>query len=220
MATARGPDGKPVRLFRDGKSWEVWLEKNHAASSGVWLRLAKKSSSRTSVSYEEAVLVALCFGWIDGQGRRQDDDFRLQKFTPRAKRSNWSKTNQERATELIKAGKMRPPGLAEIERAKSDGRWAAAYDSPRTMAMPPDLQAALNRNRGAKAFFETLDGRNRYAILLRLQTAKKAETRSRRLERFVEMLAKQERLLPSRPPGTRPEAVQDAKPRARERTKR
>jgi uncharacterized protein YdeI (YjbR/CyaY-like superfamily) len=188
----RGPDGRPIELFRDRTSWEGWLDENHAASQGVWLRLAKKSSKSTSVSYAEAVEVALCYGWIDGQSKGEDEDYSLQRFTPRAKRSGWSKINRERALDLIQAGRMRPPGLEEIERAQQDGRWDAAYDSPRTMKVPPDLQVALEHDPQAKAAFESLDSRNRYAILFRLQTAKKPETRARRIKQFIGMLTREE----------------------------
>jgi uncharacterized protein YdeI (YjbR/CyaY-like superfamily) len=160
----------------------------------MWLRLAKKSSNLESVSYDDAVEVALCYGWIDGQGKGEDENYTLQKFTPRAKRSVWSKRNRQRALALIESGRMKPAGLTEIERAKQDGRWAAAYDSPSTMEVPPDLQAALDEEPRAKAFFRSLDGRNRYAILLQLQTAKRPETRARRIERFVAMLAREEKL--------------------------
>jgi uncharacterized protein YdeI (YjbR/CyaY-like superfamily) len=197
MARAtRGPDGKPIRSFRDRNSWVAWLEKNHAASPGVWLRLAKKSSHKKSVSYDDAVEVALCYGWIDGQAKGEDENYSLQKFTPRAKRSSWSRRNRERAIALIESGRMKPAGLMEIERAKQDGRWAAAYDSPSTMKVPRDFQAALNEEARAKAFFKSLDGRNRYAILFQLQTAKSPETRARRIERFVAMLAREEKLYP------------------------
>ncbi len=194
--TAESPDGKPVRLFRDQRAWSAWLEKNHASSSGVWLRLAKKSSGRTSVSYDEALDAALCYGWIDSQGRGGDEHYTLQKFTPRGKRSLWSKRNREKALALIKAGRMQAAGLAEVERAKKDGRWSAAYDSPSRMAVPSDFQRALNKSARAKMFFATLDSRNRYAILFRLQTAKKAETRERRIRQFVEMLEREEKLHP------------------------
>lgn len=162
MARAtRGPDGKPIRSFRDQSSWKAWLEKNHAASPGLWLRLAKKSSNLKSVSFDDAVEVALCYGWIDGQGKGEDENHSLQKFTPRAKRSTWSKRNRERAVALIESGRMKPAGLMEIERAKRDGRWAAAYDSPSTMKVPRDFQVALNEEAHAKEFFRSLDGRNR-----------------------------------------------------------
>ncbi len=192
----KGPDGKPIRSFRDTDSWAAWLEKNHAASPGVWLRLAKKSSNLKSVSYADAVEVALCYGWIDGQAKGQDENHSLQKFTPRSKRSIWSKRNQEKVAALIDSGRMKPAGLMEIERAKQDGRWAAAYDSPSTMEVPRDLQAALNEEPRAKAFFKTLNSRNRYAILFQLQTAKKLETRARRIDKYVAMLAREEKPYP------------------------
>jgi uncharacterized protein YdeI (YjbR/CyaY-like superfamily) len=194
MARARkGPDGKPIRFFGDRGAWADWLEANHSASSGVWLRLAKKSSKSKSVSYDDALDVALCYGWIDGQGKGEDESYTLQKFTPRSKRSVWSKRNREKVAALIESGAMRPAGLSEIERAKKDGRWAAAYDSPSSMKVPPDFQAALNRAPEASTTFKSLDGRNRYAILLQLQTAKKPETRARRMERFIAMLARGEK---------------------------
>jgi uncharacterized protein YdeI (YjbR/CyaY-like superfamily) len=192
----RGPDGKPIRSFRDQSSWKAWLEKNHAASPGLWLRLAKKSSNLKSVSYDDAVEVALCYGWIDSQGKGEDENHSLQKFTPRAKRSTWSTRNRERAVALIESGRMKPAGLMEIERAKRDGRWAAAYDSPTTMKVPRDFQVALNEEAHAKGFFRSLNGRNRYAILHQLQTARSAETRARRIERFVAMLPREEKLYP------------------------
>ena len=180
--------------FRQKNTWTKWLDKNHDKSAGVWLRLAKKDSGLVSVTRDEALDVALCYGWIDGQARSEGELTWLQKFTPRTKRSIWSKVNRVRVQKLIDEGEMQPPGLAEIERAKNDGRWDAAYDSPKTMTMPEDLQAALVKNRKAAAFFEKLDSRNRYAILFRVQNAKKAETRARRIEQFVDMLARGEKL--------------------------
>ncbi|MBA3831142.1 MAG: YdeI/OmpD-associated family protein [Chthoniobacterales bacterium] len=175
----------------------IWLEKNHDSSSEVWLRFAKKASGLKSVSYQEALDVALCYGWIDGQAKKGDgEEYWIQKFTPRRKRSIWPKRNREKALALIESGEMRPGGLAEIERAKQDGRWAAAYDSPKKITVPSDLQAVLDKNRRAMSFFEILDSRNRYAILFRIHTAKKAETRARRIQQFVTMLAKKEKLYP------------------------
>jgi uncharacterized protein YdeI (YjbR/CyaY-like superfamily) len=195
MARARkGPDGKPIRFFGDRGGWADWLEANHASSSGVWLRLAKKSSTRKSVSYDDALDVALCYGWIDGQGKGEDESYTLQKFTPRSKNSMWSKRNREKVGALIDSGAMKPAGHAEIERAKKDGRWAAAYDSPSTMKVPTDFKAALDRAPEARATFKALDGRNRYAILRQLQTAKKPETRARRMERFIALLARGEKV--------------------------
>ncbi|CAN7235797.1 YdeI/OmpD-associated family protein [Variovorax sp. LjRoot84] len=181
-------------FFETAAQWKKWLATHHATSAGVWLRLAKKDSSERSVSYAEAVEEALCQGWIDGRKKADDDSFWLQRFTPRSPRSVWSKINRDKAMTLVKEKRMRPAGKAQIDRAKKDGRWEAAYDGARTSAIPPDLKAALDADRHAAAFFETLDGANRYAILWRLQTAKKAETRERRLAQFVAMLARHEKI--------------------------
>lgn len=184
----------PVKLFRDRSSWKTWLTKHHDASAGVWLRLAKKSASLQSVTYREALDVALCYGWIDGQKNTFDDASWLQKFTPRGAKSIWSKINRARALELMKRGRMRAPGLEAIERARENGRWDSAYDSHRTAEPPPDFTAALKRSRSAAAFYRTLNSQNRYAILFRIQTAKKAVTRQRRIEQFVLMLAQGKKL--------------------------
>jgi uncharacterized protein YdeI (YjbR/CyaY-like superfamily) len=181
-------------FFETAAQWKKWLATHHATSAGVWLRLAKKDSSERSVSYAEAVEEALCQGWIDGRKKADDDSFWLQRFTPRSARSVWSKINRDKAMTLVKEKRMRPTGKAQIDRAKKDGRWEAAYDGARTSAIPPDLKAALDADRRAAAFFETLDAANRYAILWRLQTAKKAETRERRLAQFVAMLARHEKI--------------------------
>lgn len=186
----------PVKLFKTQKVWTTWLDKNHAKSSGVWLQIAKKTGDLKSVTYAEAVEVALCYGWIDGQGKGLDESAYLQKFTPRGPRSIWSKINRTKAEGLIKSGCMQPAGLAAIDRAKRNGQWEAAYDSHRTATVPDDLQAALNRNPKAQAFFATLDSANRYAILWRVQTAKKAETRAKRIAQFVTMLEKHEKIHP------------------------
>jgi uncharacterized protein YdeI (YjbR/CyaY-like superfamily) len=190
------PADLPTIELQHQKAWAAWLAKNHGKSAGVWLRMAKKASGLKSVSHGEALEVALCYGWIDGQARGVDENAWVQKFTPRGKKSIWSKINCAKALALIEAGKMKPAGLAEIERAKNDGRWDAAYDSPRAASVPDDLQAALDRNARAKAFFATLNGQNRYAVLFRIQTAKKAETRARRIQQFVEMLARREKIYP------------------------
>jgi len=187
-------DGKPILAFKDKIAWTKWLEKNHAASTGLWLRLAKKGTGITSVSRSDALDVALCYGWIDGQASGENDEYWLQKFTPRAKRSMWSKRNREHVARHIASGEMRPAGLAEIERARADGRWDAAYDGPKNMPVPDDLAAALNRNRKASVFFDSLDSRNRFAILFRIHQAKRAETRERRIAQFVEMLERSEKL--------------------------
>jgi uncharacterized protein YdeI (YjbR/CyaY-like superfamily) len=188
--------GIPILLFEDEKEWAAWLNKNHDKSAGLWLRLAKKATGLKSVSYAEALEVALCYGWIDGQKKSYDDSSWLQKFTPRGQKSIWSKINREKAKGLIDSGKMKPAGLKAIESAKEDGRWDAAYDSHSSATVPDDLQAALDGNAKAKAFFATLNNQNRYAILFRIQTAKKAETRAKRIQQFVDMLARDEKLYP------------------------
>jgi uncharacterized protein YdeI (YjbR/CyaY-like superfamily) len=187
---------RPVQLFKDKKAWKAWLSKNHLTSSGLWLRIAKKAASIKTLSYGEALEVALCYGWIDGQKKTYDEITWLQKFTPRGSRSIWSAINREKATELIKNGLMQPAGLRAIERAKENGQWEAAYDSQSTIALPEDFQAELDKNVKAKAFFATLNSVNRYAILFRLQTAKKPETRAKRLRQFMDMLEKKEKLHP------------------------
>jgi uncharacterized protein YdeI (YjbR/CyaY-like superfamily) len=193
---SNAPGDTPVLSFRRQEDWAAWLDKNHGASSGVWLRLAKKAAGVQPLSYGEALEAALCYGWIDGQRKSDGEKAWLQKFTPRTKRSIWSKVNRQKALALIEAGRMKPAGLKEVERAKQDGRWDAAYDSFSGGTVPSDLQAALDGNERAKAFFAALDGRNRYAILFRIQTAKQAETRRKRIRQFVEMLEKNEKLYP------------------------
>jgi uncharacterized protein YdeI (YjbR/CyaY-like superfamily) len=178
------------------EKWEAWLDRNASASSGVWLRLAKKGAEDPTVSYAEALETALCFGWIDGQKRAESEHYWLQRFTPRTARSIWSEINRAKAEALIAAGKMRPAGLLEIARAKRDGRWEAAYSSASKAVIPDDLQAALDANKKAKAFFATLNGRNRYAVLFRIQNSKKPETRARKIAQFVEMLSNGEKLHP------------------------
>jgi uncharacterized protein YdeI (YjbR/CyaY-like superfamily) len=186
----------PVIQFEDQQAWAAWLDENHATSAGLWLRLAKKASGIPSVSYDQALEVALCYGWIDGQKKSDDQTWWLQKFTPRGAKSIWSKVNRQKAQKLIESGRMKPAGLEAIERAKQDGRWDAAYDSPSSATVPDDFQAALDKNTQAKAFFATLNSANRYAILFRIQTAKKAETRARRIEQFIHMLENHEKLYP------------------------
>jgi len=195
MKASKSTDNEiPTLLFPKQKDWADWLRKNHAKSSGVWLKLAKKRSGSQSVSYADALEIALCYGWIDGQKKSYDESFWLQKFTPRGAKSIWSKINKAKAGELIKSGRMKPAGINAVERAKQDGRWDAAYDSPSVSTVPPDFQARLNKSAKAKAFFATLNSANRYAILFRIQTAKKAETRSRKIEQFIEMLERKEKL--------------------------
>jgi uncharacterized protein YdeI (YjbR/CyaY-like superfamily) len=186
-----------VVSFADQAGWRAWLAAHHVgAPQGVWLKIAKKSGSVASVDYPQALEVALCYGWIDGQKKGLDETHWLQRFTPRRSRSIWSKVNRAKAEALVEAGEMQPAGLAEMERAKADGRWAAAYDGQRTSAVPDDLAAALADDAVAREFFATLDSTNRYAILHRLQTAKKPETRARRLAQFVEMLSERRTIYP------------------------
>ena len=191
---AKAPPDYPIRSFESQAAWEAWLEEHHASARGVWVRIAKAGASVATFSRAEALDSALCFGWIDGQARSFDEDTYLQKFTPRTKRSIWSKRNREHVERLIAAGRMRPAGLAAIEAAKADGRWDRAYDSPATAAVPADLQAALDAVPEAKAFFAALNSQNRYAILHRIQTAVKPETRARRIEKFVDMLRRGEKI--------------------------
>jgi len=186
----------PIVAFPDQAAWDAWLAEHHAASPGVWLKIAKKGAGIASVTYAEAVEAALCHGWIDSQKAAFDAAFSLQRFTPRRPKSIWSRVNRDKAEALIARGAMRPAGLREVERAKADGRWDAAYEPPSTMAVPDDLQTALDGSDAARAFFATLNSTNRYAILHRIQTAKKPETRARRIEQFVAMLAEGKKLYP------------------------
>ncbi len=183
-----------IMLFETGEDWEEWLDANHKTSSGIWLKIVKKGADKTSPSYSEALDVALCFGWIDSQKGKFDDDFYLQRFTPRRRNSKWSQINVDKATALIEQGKMRASGMHEVEMAKSDGRWDAAYLSQSNIKVPDDLQKALDDNESARDFFNTLDSANRYAILYRVTTAKKTETRKKRIKQFVDMLAKGEKI--------------------------
>lgn len=196
VAVARelGKDGKPILAFTTPGRWEAWLDREHEASDGVWLKFAKKGSGVPTVVYEEAVDVALCYGWIDSQVKSYDERFYLQKFTPRRARSKWSRINRDKIEELTKQGRMKPAGLAQVELAKADGRWEAAYASPANIEIPEDLGKALDANAKAAEFFATLNKSNRYAIVYQLEDAKKPETRVRRLEKFVAMLERGEKL--------------------------
>ena len=187
-------DDLPVLLFASRGELEAWLEENHADCEGLWLKIAKKGSGVESVSYAEALERALCFGWIDSQKRGLDETFFLQRFTPRRPRGKWSQINRAKAEELIAAGAMRSAGLSEVEAAKADGRWDAAYAGQRTATVPDDLKHELDRNEAASAFFAKLDSANRYAIIYRLQEAKKPETRQKRLRKFVAMLERGEKI--------------------------
>jgi uncharacterized protein YdeI (YjbR/CyaY-like superfamily) len=189
-------DDLPVIPFPSKDAWHSWLEAQYATAPGVWLKIAKRASGIESVTHEEALEVALCHGWIDGTRRSFDDDWFLQRFTPRRARSKWSQVNVAKATALIESGEMRPAGVAEIERAKADGRWEAAYGPQRSATVPDDLQRELDRYPEAREFFPTLNSQNRYAILYRIEDAKRPETRARRIEKFVEMLRRGEKLHP------------------------
>jgi uncharacterized protein YdeI (YjbR/CyaY-like superfamily) len=189
-------DDLPTLTFASQADWEAWLEAHHAEARGVWIKIAKKATGISSITHAEALESALCYGWIDGQRVGFDEAYFLQKFTPRRARSGWSRVNREKALELIAMGRMRPGGLREVERAQADGRWDAAYEPQSAITVPDDLQRELDANPDAQAFFNTLDSRNRYAILYRLQTAKKAETRAARLQKFVAMLAQGQKIYP------------------------
>jgi uncharacterized protein YdeI (YjbR/CyaY-like superfamily) len=193
-------DELPELIVRDAVAWRDWLGENHADPAGVWLVLAKKGTEKpTSLTYNQALEEALCHGWIDGQTRRRDDATYRQRFTPRRKRSAWSKRNTGIAERLRAEGRMHPAGQAEVERAKADGRWDAAYAGPATIEVPPDLIEALAAEPKARAMFETLNSQNRYAVLYRIGTAKRADTRARRIREFVAMLARGETVYPQGP---------------------
>ena len=190
----------PELIVRDAPAWRAWLAKRHDDPAGVWLVLAKKGTETpTSLTYEQALEEALCHGWIDGQVRRRDDATYRQRFTPRRRRSAWSKRNTGIAERLREEGRMHPAGIAEMERAKSDGRWDAAYAGPAEIEVPPDLAEALAASPKAQSMFETLSSQNRYAVLYRITTAKTAETRARRIAEFVSMLARGETIHPQKP---------------------
>jgi uncharacterized protein YdeI (YjbR/CyaY-like superfamily) len=186
----------PIKGFATQQDWEAWLAEHSADPTGIWLKIAKKSAGVLSISYAEALEGALCYGWIDGQKAAFDEHYWLQKFTPRRAKSIWSQINCDKVTTLIEAGRIQPAGLRQVEQAKADGRWEAAYTSQSKASVPDDLQEALDKNPQAYEFFLTLNSVNRYAILFRVQTARKAETRATRIQKFVEMLAKGEKLYP------------------------
>lgn len=183
-----------IKLFATPKAWEVWLAKHHEQPEGLWLQMFKKDVKKKSVNYQEALEVALCYGWIDGQKRKFDDESWIQKFVHRRPRSLWSERNTGIVARLIKDKRMQSAGLKEIEAAKKDGRWQQAYSSPANMEMPADFLKELTKNKKAKAFFDTLNKTNTYAIAWRLQTAKKPETRERRMKALLMMLEKGEKL--------------------------
>lgn len=184
----------PVLPFSTAEMFENWLEKNHKTSSGIWLQLYKKNSGVQTITWAEAVIVSLCYGWIDSQAKKLDEKSYLQKFTPRGPKSMWSKINTEHVERLRKEGKMKPAGLAAVEAAKADGRWDRAYESPSNMTLPDEFLKRVEKNKKAKIFFETLNKTSRYAFAFQLQTAKKPETRERRMQKFLAMLEKGETL--------------------------
>jgi len=186
----------PILSFPSSADWEAWLTENHATSPGLWLKIGKRGVDEPSVTYDEALDVALCYGWIDGQKDAHDDQYWLQRFTPRRPGGKWSQRNRDKATDLIAQGRMRPAGLREVEAARADGRWDAAYPGSSTATVPDDLQQAIQANPAARAYFETLDRQNRYAILYRVQDAKKPETRAQRIAKFVAMLEEGKKVHP------------------------
>lgn len=187
---------EPRLTFLDQSEWENWLTQNGGTSSGLWLRLAKKGAGQSTLTYEQALESALCHGWIDGQKQTESEEYWLQRFTRRSAKSIWSRLNKDRAEALVAAGRMHPSGMREVDKAKADGRWEAAYTSASHSVVPDDLQAALDANPEASAFFATLNGRNRYAILFRIQNAKKPATRTRKIEEFIGMLNRGETIHP------------------------
>lgn len=189
VKSAARTEAVSATLFKNARAFEAWLKVNHAKSDGLWMKIAKRGAAERSVTYPEAVEIALCWGWIDGQKKGLDAQYFLQRFTPRRERSVWSKVNVHKVATLIEAGRMQPPGHAQVEAAKADGRWARAYDGAKTSTVPDDLKIALDENPAAKTFFETVDASNRYAVLWRIQTAVKPETRANRIAQLVEMLA-------------------------------
>jgi uncharacterized protein YdeI (YjbR/CyaY-like superfamily) len=189
-------DELPVMSFESTDAWDSWLAAHHADSPGLWLKIAKKGAAGATISYSDALDVALCHGWIDGQKGRYDDDYWLQRFTPRKPASKWSKINTERVAALTASGRMRPAGLREVERAQADGRWEQAYESQSRIAVPEDLARALAANERARAFFATLDSANRYAILYRISAAKRPETRAKRIDTYVAMLSEHKKIHP------------------------
>jgi uncharacterized protein YdeI (YjbR/CyaY-like superfamily) len=188
------PDQTRIHAFETPAAFWAWLEANHAVEPELWLKIYKKGSGQKTINWEEAVVEALCWGWIDGVRKSFDDEAYLQRFTPRRKGSNWSKRNREHVERLIAEGRMQEAGLVHMQAAQADGRWEAAYAPPSEMTIPEDFLAALEQRPAAKAFFETLNRQNLYAIVYRLQTAKKPETRQKRLEQFLDMLEKGEKL--------------------------
>ncbi|KAK5659652.1 hypothetical protein OQA88_860 [Cercophora sp. LCS_1] len=194
-SASTAPSALPIHLFEDVNAWEAWLEENHTEEiTGLFLKISKKSAAVASVTYDEAVDTALCFGWIDGQRKGLDDTHFLQRFTPRRKASIWSKRNVDKVAVLVSSGRMRAAGQAEVDAAKADGRWEKAYGGSSTMVIPEDFQSAVNRNKKAKTFFESLGKTKQYAFVWRIETAKREETRKKRIAEFVQLLAEGETL--------------------------
>ena len=191
--TPKNGNEMQVVSFASSKEWRKWIAENHAKSNGVWLRFFKKDSGEKTVTYSEALEEALCYGWIDGQANKYDAKSYIQKFTPRRPKSIWSKRNTEKAERLIQEGKMKKAGMQQVELAKADGRWQQAYDSPKNMKVPEDFLQQLSKNKKAKTFFDGLNKANLYAIAWRLQTAKKPETREKRLKEILVMMSEEKK---------------------------
>ena len=189
-------NGLSIMSFETQQDWERWLTEHHTDTVGIWLKIAKKETGIPSVNYSEALDSALCYGWIDGQKASFDDQYWIQKFTPRRPKSIWSKVNCDKATALIAEGRMQPAGIRQVELAKADGRWESAYESQSKITIPDDFQSELDKNQKAKDFFSTLDSINRYAILFRIHSAKKPATRSARINKFIEMLSNNQKIYP------------------------
>ena len=189
-------DDLPVLAFGSADAWEKWLAEQHDEAAGVWLKIAKQGSAEATVTYPEALEIAICFGWIDGQKGRLDDDFWLQRFTPRRPGGRWSKINTEKAAALLESGRMHPAGIREVDLARADGRWEVAYAGQRVIEVPDDLRAALAANDAASEFFETISSVNRYAILYRIGSVKRPETRARKIAQYVAMLAEHQTIHP------------------------
>ena len=189
-------NGLSIMAFETQQDWERWLTEHHTDTEGIWLKIAKKETGIPSVNYSEALDSALCYGWIDGQKASFDDQYWLQKFTPRRPKSIWSKVNCDKATALIAEGRMQPEGIRQVELAKADGRWESAYESQSKINVPADFQSELDKNQKAKDFFSTLNSINRYAILFRIHSAKRPATRSARINKFIEMLSNNQKIYP------------------------
>jgi uncharacterized protein YdeI (YjbR/CyaY-like superfamily) len=189
-------DELPVLTFPSAAAWEEWLAGQHDAAAGAWLRIARRGAAEATVSYQEALEVAICFGWIDSHKDRLDDEFWVQRFTPRRPSGRWSKINADKAVALIECGRMRPAGLREVDRAKADGRWDSAYAGQASMEIPDDLREALSADAAAAEFFETISSVNRYAILYRIGSVKRPETRARKIAQYVAMLAEHQTIHP------------------------